>query len=89
VQVSEFPSEFILLGRATVMIKGIANRLGLTWGLSDRWAKVARLAVAGRCHVIELHKTHTKYCLFIYSPICMDQIWTFNLVYTYADWSFL
>ncbi|KAJ1427003.1 ABC1 family-domain-containing protein [Ochromonadaceae sp. CCMP2298] len=39
VQVSEFPSEFILLGRATVMIKGIANRLGLTWGLSDRWAK--------------------------------------------------
>mmetsp|Transcript_7988 Transcript_7988/g.17889 ORF Transcript_7988/g.17889 Transcript_7988/m.17889 type:complete len:639 (+) Transcript_7988:163-2079(+) len=46
VQVSEFPSEFILLGRATVMIKGIANRLGLTWGLSDRWAKVARLAIA-------------------------------------------
>eukprot|EP01036_Dinobryon_divergens_P027249 gene27250-35987_t len=45
VQVAEFPSEFILLGRATVMIKGIANRLGLKWGLSDRWAKVALEAV--------------------------------------------
>jgi acetyl esterase/lipase len=29
----------------------------------------------GRCHVIELDKRH-------------HQIWTFNLVYIYADWSF-
>lgn len=36
---------FVGLGRATVMIKGIANRLGLRWGLSDRWAKVALEAV--------------------------------------------
>jgi hypothetical protein len=27
--------------------------------------------------------------LFIYIPIWMDQIWTFNLLYIYADWSFL
>jgi hypothetical protein len=58
-------------------------------------AQVARLqqtvddAAAGRCHtpichVIELDKMR----LFIYIPICMDQIWTFNLVYIYADWSF-
>ena len=40
--VREFPSEFILLGRATVMIRGIANRLGIRWSLSDRWAPVAR-----------------------------------------------
>lgn len=45
VQVTEFPSEFILLGRATVMIKGIANRLGLSWGLSDRWSVYAKQAV--------------------------------------------
>lgn len=41
-QVAEFPSEFILMGRATVMIKGIANRLGVAWGLSDRWSSKAR-----------------------------------------------
>jgi aarF domain-containing kinase len=41
VQVLEFPAEFILLGRATVMIKGIANRLGIKWGLSDKWTVMA------------------------------------------------
>lgn len=46
VQVAEFPSELVLLGRATVMIKGIANRLGVVWGLSDRWAKMAQEAIA-------------------------------------------
>ena len=45
VQVAEFPSELILLGRATVMIKGIANRLGIKWGLSDRWSKLAKEAI--------------------------------------------
>jgi hypothetical protein len=36
------------------------------------------------CHVIELDKMR----LFIYIPYAKDQIWTFNLFYTYADWSF-
>lgn len=45
-QVAEFPSELVLLGRASVMIKGIANRLGIQWGLSDRWSKVALEAVS-------------------------------------------
>jgi aarF domain-containing kinase len=46
VQVTQFSDEFILLGRATVMLRGIANRLGIAWGLSDRWAAVAREALA-------------------------------------------
>jgi len=45
VQVTQFPQELVLLGRATVMIKGIAARLGLPWGLSDRWAAIAREAL--------------------------------------------
>lgn len=45
-QVIEFPQEFVLLGRATVMIKGIANRLGIDWSLSDRWAAAAEEAIA-------------------------------------------
>jgi hypothetical protein len=45
---------------------------------------LCRLGVQGRCHVIELHKI----CLFIYIPYAKDQIWTFNLVYIHADWSF-
>lgn len=45
IQIVEFPAELVLLGRATVMIKGIANRLGISWGLSDRWAKLAQEAL--------------------------------------------
>lgn len=45
-QVINFPSEFILLGRATVMIKGIARRLDMEWGLCDRWSTYAREALA-------------------------------------------
>ena len=44
--VVEFPQELVLLGRATVMIKGIATRLGITWSLSDKWSDMAREAVA-------------------------------------------
>jgi hypothetical protein len=43
-----------------------------------------RSNTAGRCHVIELHKM----LLFIYIPYAKEQIWTFNLFYIYADWSF-
>jgi hypothetical protein len=41
VQVQEFPSELVLLGRATVMIRGIAKRLGLQWGLAQYWQRMA------------------------------------------------
>ena len=44
-QVVEFPQEFVLLGRATVMIKGIANRLGIVWSLSKRWSTAAEEAI--------------------------------------------
>ena len=44
--VVEFPNYLVLLGRATVMIKGIATRLGVTWSLSDKWSSMAREAVA-------------------------------------------
>lgn len=46
VQVAEFPQELVLLGRATVMIRGIANRLGISWGLSDRWFEIAKESIS-------------------------------------------
>lgn len=41
-KISDFPQELVLLGRATVMIKGIANRLGVTWSLANKWADLAK-----------------------------------------------
>lgn len=35
-QLKAFPQELVLVGRATVMIKGIASVLGLKWNLAAR-----------------------------------------------------
>lgn len=35
--VKSFPQEFVLLGRATVLLKGIAKRLEVPFSLADKW----------------------------------------------------
>ena len=37
VQVEQFPSEFILLARATVLLRGLSKELGFSWSLAARW----------------------------------------------------
>ena len=44
-QVLQFPQELVMLGRATVLIKGIASRLNIKWALAERWAATCRDAV--------------------------------------------
>ena len=41
-----FPQELTLVGRSTVLIKGIAARLNVTWSLADEWAPIARALLA-------------------------------------------
>ena len=46
------------------MIRGIANRLGLSWGLSDRWALEAKEALGTYEDVmcsIHMQKLHVQY----------------------------
>ena len=35
-----------MVGRSTVLIKGIAARLGVTWSLANEWAPIARRVVS-------------------------------------------
>ena len=37
--------ELVLLGRATILIKGIAKRLGIKWSLADKWKVMAQQAL--------------------------------------------
>eukprot|EP00466_Bigelowiella_natans_P001338 jgi/Bigna1/77603/fgenesh1_pg.49_\ len=39
--IAEFPQHLVLLGRACVMIKGIAKKLGLDWALAEKWKEAA------------------------------------------------
>lgn len=44
-QIKDFPSDLVMLGRASVIIKGIASKVGLKWNLADKWAEGARMAL--------------------------------------------
>ncbi|KAJ1623433.1 ABC1 family-domain-containing protein, partial [Pavlovales sp. CCMP2436] len=41
-ELQSFPQDLVLVGRATVLIKGIAARLGVKWSLAREWAPIAR-----------------------------------------------
>lgn len=45
-QVASFPQSLVFVGRATVLIRGLANRLKVPWSLAREWAPAARLALA-------------------------------------------
>lgn len=44
-ELASFPQDLVLVGRATVLIKGIAARLGVKWSLAQEWAPIARAAM--------------------------------------------
>jgi aarF domain-containing kinase len=43
--IASFPQELVLLGRATILIKGISKRLGVKWSLADKWKGMAEQAL--------------------------------------------
>ena len=45
-EVASFPQELVFVGRSTVLIRGLAARLGVTWSLAREWAPQARAALA-------------------------------------------
>ena len=44
--IASFPPEFVLLGRATVLLKGIAKRLEVPFSLAEKWQKGCTLTVS-------------------------------------------
>ena len=43
--VASFPQEFVLLGRATVLLKGIAKKLDVPFSLADEWVPGCALTI--------------------------------------------
>lgn len=42
-----FPQDLVLVGRSTILIKGLSSRLGIPWSLSQEWAPLARRVLEG------------------------------------------
>jgi hypothetical protein len=41
-ELKSFPQDLVLVGRATILIKGLSSRLGIPWSLCKEWAPIAR-----------------------------------------------
>jgi len=44
-----FPTELVLLGRASVLIKGVAAKLGLEWNVAKKWESMAEACLVTLC----------------------------------------
>lgn len=42
-----FPQDLVLVGRSSILIKGLSNRLNIPWSLSKEWAPTARRVLEG------------------------------------------
>lgn len=41
-ELKSFPQDLVLVGRSSILIKGLSNRLDIPWSLSEEWAPIAR-----------------------------------------------
>ena len=41
-ELKSFPQDLVLVGRSSILIKGLSNRLGIPWSLAKEWAPIAR-----------------------------------------------
>jgi hypothetical protein len=41
-ELKSFPQDLVLVGRSSILIKGLSNRLNIPWSLSQNWAPIAR-----------------------------------------------
>merc|ERR1712032_1543270 len=41
-ELKSFPQDLVLVGRSSILIKGISDRLNIPWSLAKEWAPIAR-----------------------------------------------
>lgn len=47
-ELKSFPQDLVLVGRSSILIKGISARLGIPWSLAKEWAPIAREVLDAR-----------------------------------------
>ena len=45
-ELKSFPQDLVLVGRASILVKALSNRLNVPWSLAKEWAPIAREVVA-------------------------------------------
>ncbi len=63
-ELKSFPQDLVLVGRSSILIKGLSNRLGIPWSLSREWAPIAR-QVLNREDISSRQDSGTKRIRFV------------------------
>ena len=45
-ELKSFPQDLVLVGRSSILIKGLSSRLGIPWSLAREWAPTARTVLS-------------------------------------------
>lgn len=45
-ELKSFPQDLVLVGRSSILIKGLSSRLGIPWSLAREWAPTARAVLS-------------------------------------------
>lgn len=59
-ELKSFPQDLVLVGRSSILIKGLSNRLGIPWSLSKEWAPTARRVLEGNRSAKSTKKEENK-----------------------------
>lgn len=46
-ELASFPQDLVLVGRSTILVKGLSDRLKIPWSLASEWAPIARRVLDG------------------------------------------
>jgi hypothetical protein len=46
-ELKSFPQDLVLVGRSSILVKGLSSRLGIPWSLASEWAPIAREVLSG------------------------------------------
>jgi aarF domain-containing kinase len=57
-ELKSFPQDLVLVGRSSILIKGLSSRLGVPWSLASEWAPIAKQVITPK--TASLEKTETK-----------------------------
>eukprot|EP00554_Chaetoceros_debilis_P009926 CAMPEP_0194104704 /NCGR_PEP_ID=MMETSP0150-20130528/5032_1 /TAXON_ID=122233 /ORGANISM="Chaetoceros debilis, Strain MM31A-1" /LENGTH=594 /DNA_ID=CAMNT_0038792341 /DNA_START=162 /DNA_END=1946 /DNA_ORIENTATION=+ len=59
-ELKSFPQDLVLVGRSTILIKGLSDRLNIPWSLSKEWAPIGRRVLNGNVARVEEAGTERK-----------------------------
>ncbi len=59
-ELQSFPQDLVLVGRSSILIKGLSNRLNIPWSLSKEWAPTARRVIDGNKIDVQANKDTDK-----------------------------